>query len=176
MTENLTEKWEVQLRKGTLELAILAALQQRTLYGLELLKLLQSLPSTSISEGTLYPLLDRLKRDALVDASWVTEGDSRPRKYYQLTEQGQSKLLQMRALWRQSVTDIEQLLTSPGPQVLTMSQVSSQVLSSLSAPSAASAALSSSQLNPAQPNPSNSSLSHSNHVDPQPQHSDGDAQ
>ena len=166
MTENLTEKWEVQLRKGTLELAILAALQQRTLYGLELLKLLQSLPSTSISEGTLYPLLDRLKRDALVDASWVTEGDSRPRKYYQLTEQGQSKLLQMRALWRQSVTDIEQLLTSPGPQVL----------SSLSAPSAASAALSSSQLNPAQPNPSNSSLSHSNHVDPQPQHSDGDAQ
>jgi len=166
MTENLTEKWEVQLRKGTLELAILAALQQRTLYGLELLKLLQSLPSTSISEGTLYPLLDRLKRDALVDASWVTEGDSRPRKYYQLTEQGQSKLLQMRALWRQSVTDIEQLLTSPGPEVL----------SSLSAPSAASAALSSSQLNQSQLNPSHPNLSHSNHVDPQPQHSDGEAQ
>jgi len=161
MTENLTEKWEVQLRKGTLELAILAALQQRTLYGLELLKLLQSLPSTSISEGTLYPLLDRLKRDALVDASWVTEGDSRPRKYYQLTEQGLSKLLQMRALWRQSVTDIEQLLTSPGPQAL----------SSVSAASAASAALNSSQLNPSHPN-----LSHSNHVDPQPQHSDGEAQ
>lgn len=166
MTENLTEKWEVQLRKGTLELAILAALQQRTLYGLELLKLLQSLPSTSISEGTLYPLLDRLKRDALVDASWVTESDSRPRKYYQLTEQGQSKLLQMRALWRQSVTDIEQLLTSPGPQVL----------SSLSAPSAASAALNSSQLNQSQLNPSHPNLSHSNHVDPQPQHSDGEAQ
>ena len=161
MTENLTEKWEVQLRKGTLELAILAALQQRTLYGLELLKLLQSLPSTSISEGTLYPLLDRLKRDALVDASWVTEGDSRPRKYYQLTEQGQSKLLQMRALWRQSVTDIEQLLTSPGPQALTISQVSSQVLSSLSAPTAAHPTL-----NDVQPN----------QVDPQPQHSNGDAQ
>lgn len=166
MTENLTEKWEVQLRKGTLELAILAALQQRTLYGLELLKLLQSLPSTSISEGTLYPLLDRLKRDALVDASWVTEGDSRPRKYYQLTEQGQSKLLQMRALWRQSVTDIEQLLTSPGPQALTMSQVTAQVPSTSAAPSAASTALSSSQLNP----------SHLNQIDPQPQHSDGDAQ
>lgn len=117
-TENLTDKWEVQLRKGTLELAILAALQQRTLYGLELLKLLQSLPSTCITEGTLYPLLDRLKRDALVDATWVTEGESRPRKYYQLTVLGQSKLAQMSGLWRQSVADIEQLLSNPGPHAV----------------------------------------------------------
>ncbi len=117
-TEALMEKWEVQLRKGTLELAILAALQQRTLYGLELLKLLQSLPSTTITEGTLYPLLDRLKRDELVDAQWVQEGDSRPRKYYQLTPLGTQKLTDLTRLWRQSVTDIELLLANPGPQPL----------------------------------------------------------
>lgn len=117
-TEALMEKWEVQLRKGTLELAILAALQQRTLYGLELLKLLQSLPSTTITEGTLYPLLDRLKRDELVDAQWVQEGDSRPRKYYQLTSLGTQKLTDLTRLWRQSVTDIEFLLANPGPQPL----------------------------------------------------------
>jgi PadR family transcriptional regulator PadR len=117
-TEALMEKWEVQLRKGTLELAILAALQQRTLYGLELLKLLQSLPSTMITEGTLYPLLDRLKRDELVDAQWVQEGDSRPRKYYQLTPLGRQKLTDLTRLWRQSVTDIEWLLANPGPQPL----------------------------------------------------------
>jgi PadR family transcriptional regulator PadR len=117
-TEALMEKWEVQLRKGTLELAILAALQQRTLYGLELLKLLQSLPSTTISEGTLYPLLDRLKRDELVDAQWVQEGDCRPRKYYQLTAVGTQKLTDLTRLWRQSVTDIELLLANPGPQSL----------------------------------------------------------
>lgn len=117
-TEALMEKWEVQLRKGTLELAILAALQQRTLYGLELLKLLQSLPSTTITEGTLYPLLDRLKRDELVDAQWVQEGDSRPRKYYQLTPLGTQKLTDLTRLWRQSVTDIEFLLANPGPQSL----------------------------------------------------------
>lgn len=111
ITENLTEKWEVQLRKGTLELAILAALQPQTLYGLALLKRLQSLPSTNISEGTLYPLLDRLKRDALIDATWVTESDSRPRKYYQLTALGAAKLQQMQALWRQSVRDMEQLIS-----------------------------------------------------------------
>lgn len=117
-TEDVMEKWAVQLRKGTLELAILAALQQRTLYGLELLKLLQSLPSTSITEGTLYPLLDRLKRDELVDAQWVQEGDSRPRKYYQLTPLGNKKLTDLTRLWRQSVTDIEWLLANPGPQPL----------------------------------------------------------
>ncbi len=116
--EALMEKWEVQLRKGTLELAILAALQQRTLYGLELLKLLQSLPSTTITEGTLYPLLDRLKRDELVDAQWVQEGDSRPRKYYQLTAVGAQKLTDLTRLWRQSVIDIEFLLANPGPQPL----------------------------------------------------------
>ena len=69
-TEDKTqEKWEVQLRKGSLELVILAALQQRTLYGLELLKVLQSFKSTAITEGTLYPLLDRLKREQLLDAA-----------------------------------------------------------------------------------------------------------
>lgn len=117
-TEALMEKWEVQLRKGTLELAILAALQQRTLYGLELLKLLQSLPSTTITEGTLYPLLDRLKRDELVDAQWVQEGETRPRKYYQLTPLGNKKLTDLTRLWRQSVSDIEWLLANPGPQPL----------------------------------------------------------
>ncbi len=117
-TEALMEKWEVQLRKGTLELAILAALQQRTLYGLELLKLLQSLPSTTITEGTLYPLLDRLKRDELVDAQWVQEGETRPRKYYQLTPLGNKKLTDLTRLWRQSVSDIGWLLANPGPQPL----------------------------------------------------------
>ncbi len=117
-TEALMEKWEVQLRKGTLELAILAALQQRTLYGLELLKLLQSLPSTTITEGTLYPLLDRLKRDELVDAQWVQEGETRPRKYYQLTPLGNKKLTDLTRLWRQSVGDTEWLLANRGPQPL----------------------------------------------------------
>jgi len=111
----MTEKWEVQLRKGTLELAILAALNQRTLYGLELLKLLQSQPSLMITEGTLYPLLDRLKRDGVVDASWVQAGETRPRKYYQLTDGGRDKLAELTLLWRQSVTDLERLLSQPGP-------------------------------------------------------------
>lgn len=114
--EKNQEKWEVQLRKGTLELVILAALKGRTLYGLELLKLLQNFKSAAISEGTLYPLLERLKRDELVAARWVQEGESRPRKYYTLTPVGEQKLGDLIAIWRQSVADIEHLLSHPGPQ------------------------------------------------------------
>jgi len=121
--EKLQEKWEVQLRKGSLELVILAALKDRTLYGLELLKVLQSFKSTAIAEGTLYPLLDRLKREDLLDAQWVQEGDIRPRKYYRLTTQGAAKLADLTNLWRQSVQDIEYLLAHPGPDPIIVSGV-----------------------------------------------------
>jgi PadR family transcriptional regulator PadR len=105
-------KWDVQLRKGTLELAILAALKGRRLYGLELLNLLKTFETMVLSEGTLYPLLDRLKRDSLVMAKWEQEGDSRPRKYFSLTHAGEEKLLSLSKRWRQSVEDISFLLAN----------------------------------------------------------------
>lgn len=107
------EKWQVQLRKGALELVILAALRGPPVYGLALLRHLQRFPTMAITEGTLYPLLDRLKREGLVDAQWVQEGDSRPRKYYQLTEQGEDKLAALVQAWQQSVADINALLAAP---------------------------------------------------------------
>jgi PadR family transcriptional regulator PadR len=110
------EKWDVQLRKGSLELVILAALKSRKLYGLELLKLLHNFETMQITEGTLYPLLDRLKRDGQITANWIQEGENRPRKYYRLTEQGDQKLSALEARWRQSVSDIEYLLDHPGPK------------------------------------------------------------
>lgn len=105
-----TDKWSAQLRKGTLELAVLAALAGRYLYGLELLKLLGQQPFTAISEGTLYPLLDRLRREQLVTAEWVQQGDNRPRKYYQLTDAGQLRLQHLQQNWRQAVADLDVLL------------------------------------------------------------------
>ena len=105
-------KWDAQLRKGSLELVILAALDGHTLYGLELLNKLHGFETMQITEGTLYPLLDRLKKEGLVDANWVQEGDTRPRKYYELTNEGLTKLKLLTARWRQSVSDIESLLSS----------------------------------------------------------------
>ncbi len=120
MTDNSKDpsKWDVQLRKGTLELVILALLKGRNLYGLELLGQLQELETTAISEGTLYPLLDRLKRNGNINAKWHQEGDTRPRKYYSLTKNGQETLHNLTERWRKSVEDIEFLLENPGPQKL----------------------------------------------------------
>lgn len=118
-TDDLQEKWQIQLRKGALELVILAALRDRSIYGLALLRHLQRFPTTAITEGTLYPLLDRLKRDELVSANWVQEGESRPRKYYQLTAKGQQKLAALTQAWQQSVTDINALLTTAAESELT---------------------------------------------------------
>ena len=117
-----SDKWDVQLRKGTLELVILAALKERKLYGLELLKLLQSFETMKITEGTLYPLMDRLKRDELVSAVWHNEGETRPRKYYQLTIQGEKKLEALTSRWRQSVNDIEYLIQHPGPKAIQLKE------------------------------------------------------
>jgi PadR family transcriptional regulator PadR len=116
--DDINDKWDVQLRKGSLELVILADLKERKLYGLELLKFLHGLDTMAITEGTLYPLMDRLKRDDLISASWVQEGEFRPRKYYQLTEKGDKKLSTLTSRWRKSVEDIEFLLNNPGPSLI----------------------------------------------------------
>lgn len=111
--EDNQDKWQVQLRKGALELVILAAVRGAPVYGLELLRHLQQFPTTAITEGTLYPLMDRLKREDLVSADWVQDGDTRPRKYYQITAKGERKFQALAASWRQSVTDINALLVQP---------------------------------------------------------------
>ena len=90
--DKVNEKWNAQFRKGNLELVILAILKERSLYGLEILKSLHQLETMKITEGTLYPLLDRIKRDGLISAQWIQEGESRPRKYYQLTSNGLNQL------------------------------------------------------------------------------------
>ena len=117
-SEKQNEKWDAQLRKGSLELVILALLKGRLLYGLEILKSLHQFETMKITEGTLYPLLDRLKREDLIAAKWVQEGESRPRKYYQLTAKGEDQLSVISQRWRTTVNDIEHLLNHPGPQPL----------------------------------------------------------
>lgn len=124
--EKLEAKWDVQLRKGTLELVILAALKERKLYGLELLNLLHMFDTMKITEGTLYPLMDRLKRDGVIDAEWQQEGDTRPRKYYRLTTRGEAKLISLTSRWRKSAEDIEFLLNNPGPNNINPSKINTR--------------------------------------------------
>lgn len=96
------------LRKGLLEFAILRIVSGRTVYVGDILAALASTPFAT-QEGTLYPLLSRLRREELVDYQWVESGAGPPRKYYQLTEKGAARLEELAAYWRHLTDTLEQL-------------------------------------------------------------------
>ena len=108
------DKWEVQLRKGCLELAILAALWDGRLYGLEILRRLESDSDLIVSEGTVYPLLSRLKALELVRSEWVESDAGHPRKYYALTAAGKKRALEMAAIWTRFSASMSKLLAPLG--------------------------------------------------------------
>lgn len=104
------DKWEVQLRKGCLELAILGCLWPAKLYGLEMLRRLETDSDLVLSAGTVYPLLSRLKAEGLLDAEWVEAEAGHPRKYYRLTAAGRRRALQMAKMWSRFSANLEELL------------------------------------------------------------------
>lgn len=96
------------LRKGLLEYAILAVIAGRTAYVGDILAKLAPTPFAT-QEGTLYPLLSRLRREGLVDYQWVESGQGPPRKYYSLTDKGSGRLEELAAYWRHLSTTLEAL-------------------------------------------------------------------
>jgi PadR family transcriptional regulator PadR len=82
------DNWTVQVRKGVLELCILNALAERERYGYELVKSLVDIPGLGMTEGTLYPLLSRLRAQGLVSARLEESSEGPARKYYSLTREG----------------------------------------------------------------------------------------
>ena len=103
-------KWEIQVRKGGLGLAVLAILWPEPLYGLEILRRLERDASLSIPEGTIYPLLSRMKAEGLVDSRWVEADAGHPRKYYRLTDPGRRRVGGMARTWRAFAQGLERLL------------------------------------------------------------------
>jgi PadR family transcriptional regulator PadR len=105
------DKWEVQMRKGCLELAILASLWGGKLYGLEILRRLAVDSALIVPEGTVYPLLSRLKSEGLLDSEWVEADAGHPRKYYRLTAGGRRRAVQMARFWSTFSANLDDLLT-----------------------------------------------------------------
>ncbi|MGD0097535.1 MAG: helix-turn-helix transcriptional regulator [Terracidiphilus sp.] len=116
-TQDNAEKWEVQLRKGSLELAILASLWEGRLYGLEILRHLESDSELTVSEGTAYPLLNRLRTLGLVETEWVESDSGHPRKYYRLTEAGRQRALEMTRIWDRFAASMGGLLAPLKPEI-----------------------------------------------------------
>ena len=95
------QHWEAQLRKGCLEMAILASLWQSRLYGLEILRALSEKSELEVAEGTLYPILSRLKAEGLLESEWVEAEAGHPRKYYWLTSPGRRRAREMAGAWNE---------------------------------------------------------------------------
>lgn len=89
----------VQLRKGVLELAILAVLDRQECYSIELIERLDGYPALAASPGTVYPLLARLDKAGLVGTRWSPAPGGPPRKYYRLTGEGRSWLADGATAW-----------------------------------------------------------------------------
>lgn len=89
------DNWITQVRKGILDLCILNALKGGERYGYDLVKSLCEIPGMSVTEGTIYPLLSRLRLQGLVRTRLVESPEGPARKYYSLTPQGEKNAEQM---------------------------------------------------------------------------------
>ncbi len=89
------DNWTVQVRKGMLELCLLNALALREHYGYELVKSLVEVPGLGVTEGTLYPILSRLRVQGLVSTRLEESPEGPARKYYSLTGEGRKAMALM---------------------------------------------------------------------------------
>jgi len=110
IVESDSDRWEAQLRKGALEMAALASLWNSRLYGLEIIRFLETHSRLVLAEGTIYPILNRLKTDGLLTSEWVEAEAGHPRKYYSLTEAGRIRLREMARAWTSFSSGLSRLL------------------------------------------------------------------
>lgn len=111
MKGTFIEKWKSQVKKGTLSFIILTILKDTEYYGYELIEQIKSHTEIQIAEGTLYPLLNRLKKEHLVTSKWVEQETGIPRKYYCLTPVGADMLGQMQVYWKGLEKSIKRITT-----------------------------------------------------------------
>lgn len=104
-----TNEQNSQLRKGLLELAVLLVISHGPVYASDILKELKS-NQLLVVEGTLYPLLSRLKNEGGLDYQWQESKNGPPRKYYQLTDSGKKNLTQILSTWNNLNKSITSLI------------------------------------------------------------------
>ena len=94
-SKELFENWTVQMRKGVLDLCILQALAAAEWDGYALVKALVAVPGVGVAEGSIYPLLSRLKRQGLVTTRLEESSEGPARKYYSATAEGRALAKEM---------------------------------------------------------------------------------
>lgn len=114
MISNDEQQWIAQLRKGSLELCMLALLATKELYGYQIAQELTESPGLAVSEGTIYPLLSRMQREGMVTAQWRESPAGPPRKYYRLTASGRQALESKAFAWEQFSQAVNGILQEAG--------------------------------------------------------------
>lgn len=102
----IVENTQVQMRKGILEYCILSIISHGETYASDIIEELRN-ARLLVVEGTLYPLLTRLKNNGLLSYQWLESTSGPPRKYYQLTETGKNVLSELEKTWNELVFAVE---------------------------------------------------------------------
>jgi PadR family transcriptional regulator PadR len=107
-----------QLRRGVVGPCILALLSTGPRFGLQLVRELNDVGQLLTSQGTVYPLLNRLSEANLVTSYWETSETERPRRYYQITDTGRAELATFQTDWAQFAGAVETLMASLTPVLI----------------------------------------------------------
>ncbi len=102
------ENTKAQMRKGVLELCILSLLSGKEAYASEIIETLKA-HKLLVVEGTVYPLLTRLKNDGLLSYRWEESLSGPPRKYYKITPLGETVLSELRKAWGELVGSVNKI-------------------------------------------------------------------
>jgi PadR family transcriptional regulator PadR len=103
-----TENTKAQMRKGILEFCILSLLDKREMYVSDIIEELKN-GKLDVVEGTLYPLLTRLKNAEFLSYRWEESTGGPPRKYYEVTEKGQTFLAELQTTWDNLTDSVQQI-------------------------------------------------------------------
>ena len=109
MNDRFFDNWSTQLRKGMLELCILNAIDGTRLYGYDIVRRLREIDSLVISEGTVYPILSRLRREGFVETTIEESAEGPARKYYTVSTKGHTILARMNDCWTKMKTGTDRL-------------------------------------------------------------------
>lgn len=101
MTE-ISPEWTAELKKGSVQLCLLALLAREEKYGFQIVRELKDMSNGffDLKEGTLYPALRRLEERGFVESRWVEREGGNPRKYYRITDRGRTALREATEVWR----------------------------------------------------------------------------
>lgn len=114
MVPGETRNQATELRRGVLELCVLAVLQRDESYAFDLVRELSDAGELLTSEGTIYPLLARMREQRLVTTDWRESASGPPRRYYRLTDVGRRALVDLGADWARFRDAVDALLRSSG--------------------------------------------------------------